>query len=825
MTSAESSKLPKAARVVIVGGGIAGVSVAYHLTKLGWRDVLLLEQGQLTCGTTWHAAGLVGQLRANRSMTRMSMYGTQLYAELERETGLATGWKKCGSITVARTADRLTQLKRSLASAKSFGLEAEFITPAEAGKLFPLMRTDDLAGAVWLPNDGKANPTDLTQSLAKGARAGGACIVEGIKVTGVRLTFHHARPRVIGVTTEQGDVACEYIVNCAGQWAREFGQLAGVNVPLYSAEHFYLVTGKIEGVYPDLPVVRDPDGYIYFKEEVGGLVMGGFEPKAKPWDVDRIPDKFEFQLLSEDWDHFEILMQTALQRVPGLETAEVKQLLNGPESFTADGNFILGEAPEVANYFVCAGFNSAGIANSGGAGRLTAEWIAGGGPSQDLWDVDIRRLAPYLGNRRFLRERTVESLGLHYAMRYPRQELQSARPLRRSPLYDRLQAKGARFGSRMGWERANYFAPGEAAPIRDTFGKPGWLPYMLAEQRAARETAAIFDQSSFSKFLLQGRDALAVLQKICANQMDVAVDRMVYTAMLNERGGFESDLTVIRLAPSSFLIVTGTAQTTRDFAWIERHIGDAHAVLTDVTSAYGVLSLMGPRSGEILARVSPEIAAGSVFSGNQTRMIDVGLARIRAAQIAYIGGAGFELYVPSEMMATVYETLTEAGRDLGLADAGYYTIDALRVEAGRRAFGAELGPDETPMEAGLMYAVQLEKGTDFIGRAALQEQRAGGSRKRLAMFTVDDGAVFPWGGEILLRDGAPMGEVSSAGYSVRLGRAVVMGYLRSTAPIDTAFLAQGRYQLNIAGEIVPLTRLPRPAYPSLIHKIEGDSRL
>ncbi len=815
--STAPSKLPSQARVVIVGGGIAGASVAYHLTKLGWKDVLLLEQGQLTCGTTWHAAGLVGQLRASRAMTRMSMYGTELYAQLEQETGLATGWKKCGSITVARTPDRMIQLQRSLASAKSFGLEAEFISPTEAGKLFPVMRTDDLAGAVWLPNDGKANPTDLTQSLAKGARLGGARIIEGIKVTGVTLAPGTARPRVTGVVTDQGEVACEYLVNCAGQWAREFGQMAGVNVPLFSAEHFYLVTGKIEGVHADLPVLRDPDGYIYYKEEVGGLVMGGFEPKAKPWDVERIPDKFEFQLLSEDWDHFEILMQNALQRTPCLETAEVKQLLNGPESFTPDGNFILGEASEVANYFVCAGFNSAGIANSGGAGRLTAEWIVGGEPSQDLWDVDIRRLAPYLANRRFLRERTVESLGLHYAMRYPRHELQSARPLRRSPLYDRLAAKGARFGSRMGWERANYFAPADAASIRDTFGTPGWLPHMLAEQKAAREAAAIFDQSSFSKFLLQGRDALLVLQKLCANQMDVPVDRMVYTAMLNERGGFESDLTVVRVAPTSFLIITGTAQTTRDFAWIEQRIGDAQAVLTDVTSAYGVISVMGPKSGDILARVSPEIATvqqtGGAIAGNQTLMIDIGLARVRAAQIAYIGGAGFELYVPSELMATVYDTLTTAGADLGLRDAGYYTIDALRVEAGRRAFALELGPDETPIEAGLMYAVKLDKGCDFIGRDALLAQQRKGSNKRLAMFTLDDGQVFPWGGETILRNGLPVGEISSAGYSVRLGRAVVMGYVRSAAPIDAAFLAEGRYELNIGGAMTPLTRLTRPAFP------------
>ncbi|MET1026183.1 MAG: FAD-dependent oxidoreductase [Dongiaceae bacterium] len=811
MTS--SPELPSHARVIIVGGGIVGTSVAYHLTKLGWRDVVLLEQGRLTGGTTWHAAGLVGQLRASRSMTRMSMYGTELYAQLEAETGLATGWKKCGSITVARTADRLTQLKRSLASARSFGLEAEFISPAEAGELFPLMRTDDLAGAVWLPNDGKANPTDLTQSLAKGARMGGARILEGVKVTGLHLNDAATRPSITGVITDRGDITCEYLVNCAGQWAREFGLLARVNVPLASAEHFYLVTGKIAGVHPDLPVLRDPDGYIYYKEEVGGLVMGGFEPQAKPWDVERIPDGFEFQLLQEDWDHFDILLRNALHRTPCLETAEVKQLLNGPESFTPDGNFILGEAPEVTNYYVCAGFNSAGIANAGGAGRLMAEWIAGGAPSQDLWDVDIRRLAPHLANRRFLRERTVESLGLHYAMRYPRQELQSARRQRRSPLYDRLAAKGARFGSRMGWERANYFAPPDAAPARDTFGRPDWLPYMLAEQRKAREAAAIFDQSSFSKFLLQGRDAFAVLQKLCANQIDIQTDRLVYTAMLNERGGFESDLTIIRLAQTSFLIITGTAQGTRDFNWIERQIGEAHAVLTDVTSAYGVLSVMGPRSAEILARVSPDIVTAARLSANQTMMIDLGQARLRAARISYIGGDGYELYIPTELMMTVYDTLMEAGADLGLTDAGYYTIDALRIEAGRRAFAAELGPDETPIEAGLMHAVKMDKGCDFIGRTALERQQVQGIRKRLAMLVLEDSNVFPWGGEVILRNGQPVGEISSAGYSACLGRAVVMGYVRAAEPIDTAFLAAGQYDLDIGGTRTPLARLTRPAFP------------
>ncbi len=540
------SALPTQARVVIVGGGIAGAATAYHLTRLGVRDVVLLEQGKLTCGTTWHAAGLVGQTRATRNATRMSRYGIELYASLEAETGLATGWKRCGSLNVARTPERLTLMKRQMARAKSFGIDFEFITPAEAGRIAPILRTDDLAGAVFIPGDGKANPTDLTQSLAKGARMGGATIAEGVKVTGVDAS--RGRVSAIRWRTADGEgaIACETIVNCAGQWAREFGRLAGVSVPLYAAEHFYLVTKPIAGVTPDMPVIRDPDGYLYYKEEVGGLVMGGFEPQAKPWNVDPIPDGFEFQLLPEDWDHFEVLMRNAIHRTPCLETAQVKLLLNGPESFTLDGNFILGEAPELAGYFVCAGFNSAGIANSGGAGKLVAEWIVGGEAPVDLWDVDVRRFAPFHANRRHLADRTVESLGLHYAMRWPREELVTVRPLRRSPLYDRLAAKGAVFGSKMNWERANYFLPQGVPPPSPTFGTPGWLPHVLDEQRACREDVVVFDQTSFSKFVLKGRDALALLQRLCANEIDVPVGRMVYTAMLNARGGFESDLTVVR---------------------------------------------------------------------------------------------------------------------------------------------------------------------------------------------------------------------------------------------------------------------------------------
>jgi heterotetrameric sarcosine oxidase gamma subunit len=793
--------LPAQAQIVIVGGGIVGCSVAYHLAKLGKTDVLLLEQGQLTSGTTWHAAGLVGQMRPNRTMTQMSRYGIELYATLEAETELATGWKQCGSVNVAKTPERMKVLRKQLAMARSFGVECHEISPAEAGEKYPIMRTDDLQGALWLPGDGKANPADLCMSLAKGARKRGVKIVEGIEVTGVLVE----NARAVGVVTAQGEVGCEVVVNCAGQWARQFGALAGVNVPLYSAEHFYVVTGKIDGVHPMLPVMRDPDGYIYYKEEVGGLVMGGFEPQAKPWKVDPIPSTFQFQLLDEDWDQFEVLMTNALHRTPCLQTADIKMLLNGPESFTPDGNFILGEAPELRGYFVCAGFNSSGIANSGGAGRLMAEWIVGGEPSIDLWEVDIRRFGAFTGNRKALAARTGETLGLHYAMRWPRQELETARPLRTSPLYDLLAAKGAEFGSKNGWERANYFRP-HAPPLRGslppkgalapwggpaaldfspyaaqpehTLGTPGWLPWMIEEQKATREAVALYDQTSFSKLLLQGRDALQLLQRLCANEMDVPVGKMVYTPMLNERGGIESDLTVMRQAPDRFLIVTGSAQATRDHDWISRHLGDGeHAVLTDVSAMYCVLSVMGPKARELLARVSPDDLSAQALKFSWTREIDLGLARVRAARMSYVGGAGFELYVPVEMCRHVYLTLMEAGRELGLRDAGYYALDALRIEQGRRAWGAELGPDETPWEAGLAFSVKLDKPTPFIGQAALRASQGQPLRKKLVTLVLPP-SFYAWGGETILLDGEPVGEISSAGYSPLAGGCVALGYVR-----------------------------------------------
>lgn len=777
-------QLPSHVQTLIVGGGIAGCSTAYHLTKLDRTDVLLLEQGRLTCGTTWHAAGLVGQMRPNRNMTRMSKYGIELYATLEAETGLATGWKQCGSVNVASTPERMMVLRKQAALARSFGVEVQLITPKEAGDLYPVMRTDDLHGAMWIPGDGKANPADLTMSLAKGARLGGAALVEGVEVIGVIVEHGPTGPRVAGVRTTLGEVRCEVLINCAGQWARQFGQLAGVNVPLYPAEHFYIVTDKIEGVHPMLPVMRDPDGFIYYKEEVGGLLMGGFEPVAKPWRMEPIPNTFQFQLLDEDWEQFEPLMKNAMHRTPCLETAPVKMLLNGPESFTPDGNFILGEAPELHGYFVCAGFNSAGIANSGGAGRLIAEWVVAGEPPGDLWDVDIRRFAPFTANRRALAERTGETLGLHYAMRWPRQELQSGRPLRTSPLYDLLAARGAEFGAKNGWERANYFKP-TAATLRPAhgLGRPGWLDWVTEEQRATREQVAVYDQSSFGKLLLQGRDALAVLQRLCANQIDMPLDRMVYTALLNEHGGFESDLTVIRIAAESYLIVTGSAQPVRDADWIRRHIDAGEfAVLTDVSTMWSVISVMGPKARELLGRVSPDDLSSEGLKFSHTKEIDLGHARVRAARMAYVGGPGVELYVPVEMARHVYLALQKAGAGLNLKDAGYYAIDALRIEAGRRAWGAELGPDETPYEAGLMFAVKLDKGGDFIGREALLRLREQPLRKKLLTFVLDPAAyAYAWGGEAIVIDGQTVGELSSVGWSPKAGACVGLGYVRGEA--------------------------------------------
>ncbi|MFP3556038.1 FAD-dependent oxidoreductase [Paraburkholderia sp. SIMBA_049] len=810
-----STHLPTQARVVIIGGGIIGCSVAYHLTKLGWTDVVLLEQGQLSCGTTWHAAGLVGQLRAQESMTKLIRYSTALYAELEADTGLATGWKQCGSLSVARTAERMTQLKRTAAVARAYGVSCEVIGPKEAGELWPPMRTDDLHGAVWLPGDGKANPTDLTQALARGARQRGARIVENTRVTAIHTRAASKGREASGVAWRdkegnEGAIAAQVVVNCAGQWAKSVGRLCGVTVPLHSAEHYYIVTERIAGVHPDLPVMRDPDGYIYFKEEVGGLVMGGFEPDAKPWGMNGIPENFEFQLLPDDWDQFQILMENALQRVPALETAQVRQFYNGPESFTPDNNFMLGEAPELRNFYVGAGFNSMGIASAGGAGMALAEWIVAGEPTMDLWPVDIRRFARFNGNDTWLHDRVKETLGLHYAMPWPNRELDSARPFRRSPLYALLRDEGACFGSKMGWERPNFFAPSlEEARIEYAFGQQNWLSWSGEEHRACREGVALFDMTSFSKFLVKGRDAEAVLQRIVANDVAVPVGTAVYTGMLNERGGYESDFTLTRVADDQYLLVTGSAQTTRDFDTLDKRIPpDSHCMLVDVTSQYAVLAVMGPRARDLLASVSKADWSNEGFAFGQSREVDIGYATVRATRISYVGELGWELYVPVEFAVGVYETLHAAGKRFGLKNAGYYALESLRIEKGYRAWGRELSPDTNPFEAGLAFACKLDKDMPFIGRDALVRLRDVPLQRRLVVFTADGASNrMLWGGEAILRDGKAVGFVSSAAFGHTFGCPVAMGYVKRDdgAPLDQTWLTNGRYQIDVAGDLLPAT--------------------
>ncbi|MFL6101343.1 MAG: FAD-dependent oxidoreductase [Actinomycetales bacterium] len=805
--------LPARARVVVIGGGIIGASVAYHLTALGWTDLVLLEQGSLSGGTTWHAAGLVGQMRSTENGTRLVQYSAELYSRLEAETGLATGYKRCGGVTVARTPERMVQLRRTAATAEAFDLECELVSADRARELYPVLETSDLVGALWLPGDGTANPTDVTQSLARGARSRGGLVLERTRVTGVLANAGH----VTGVRTDRGDIESEVVVNCAGQWAKAIGAMCGVTVPLHSAEHFYVVTDQIEGVHRMLPILRDPDGYTYFKEEVGGLVVGGFEPTAKPWVApDQIPYPFEFQLLDEDWDHFQVLMESALHRIPALHHTGIKKFYNGPESFTPDNQFILGEAPELAGFFVAAGFNSVGIATAGGAGRALAEWVVEGEPTSDLTSMDIRRFAPYNGNTRWLHDRVGEVLGLHYEVPWPGRELETARPFRRSPVHHLLAASGASFGSKMGWERANVFAPPGERPVVDyAWDKPRWLDWSAAEQTAARTAVALFDQTSFGKILVKGRDAERLLQWLCTADVAVAPGQVVYTGLLNKRGGYEADVTITRLSPTEYLLVTGSASIVRDLAWIEQHIEpDAHVTAVDVTSSYAVFGVMGPESRALLSALTRADLSHEAFPFATSRMIDLGYPTVRATRITYIGELGWELYVPVEFAVGVYEQLLDAGRGHGLAQAGYYTINSLRLEKGYRAFGTDIGPDENPVEAGLVFACKLGSDVAFLGRETVEKVRAAGPRRRLVSLVMDDPDTMLWGGELVLRDGVPSGQVRSAGWGEALGVSVALAYLwrPDGDAVTPDHVRAGSYAVDVAGDVRPATAHLRPPF-------------
>lgn len=795
--------LPTQAQVVIIGGGVIGTSVAYHLTRLGLTDVVLLERKTLTCGTTWHAAGLVGQLRATQNLTRLARYTAELYRELERETGQATGLKQNGSLSVAATPERFTELQRSAARARHCDLAVEIIDRDALAGRWPLLNTADLVGGVFIPADGQTNPIDTTQALAKGARQRGARIFEQVKVTAI----HTRQGRAVGVATDHGDIAAEFVVNCAGMWARDIGRWCGVNVPLHAAEHFYLVTEPIPGLPSTLPVLRDPDGCAYYKEDAGKLLVGFFEPVAKPWGMKGIPDDFEFGTLPDDFPHLEPLIAQAMQRVPVLAQTGIQLFFNGPESFTPDDRYLLGEAPELQNFFVAAGFNSIGIQSAGGAGKVLAEWIAHGHPPLDLWDVDIRRMQPFQGTARYLHDRTREGLGLLYAMHWPHRQYASARNVRVSPLHSRLQAAGACFGEAAGWERANWYAPPGVVPeYVYSYARQNWFDHAAAEHRAAREGVALFDLSSLGKFLVQGRDAEAVLQRISAHDIAIPVGRSVYTPWLNERGGMEAEVIITRLTADRFLLTGSAACQVRDRVWLERQIpGDAHAMLTDVTSAYAVLALTGPRSRELLSRLTDTDLSNAAFPLGASCEIDLGYARVRATRLSYAGELGWELTIATEFALGVYDVLVEAGAALGLQHAGYHALDSLRLECGYCHWGHDVGDETTLLAAGLTANIAWDK--DFIGRAALLRLREQGTPRRLVYIRLHDPEPLLYHDEPLWRDGQRVGAVSSGAYGYTLGCAVGIGW------VDDAALT-GAYEVEIADRRWPVTVSLTPFYDS-----------
>ncbi len=811
--------LPTHARAVVIGGGIVGCSTAYHLAREGWTDTVLIESGQLSSGSTWHAAGLVGQLRTNANITQLLGQSVALYDKLEAETGQATGWKMNGGLRLACTQERWTEVRRQATMARSFGLEMELLSPEEARALWPIMDVHDVVGAAFLPTDGQANPSDITQALARGARSGGVRIFEDTRVTG----FETRDGRVSAVVTDNGRIACEVAVNCAGQWANEIGQMVGVTVPLVSVQHQYLITEAIDGIPRDLPTLRDPDRLTYYKEEVGGLVMGGYEPNPIPWAEHGIPDKFHFSLLDENWDHFEPMMELALGRVPALQTAGVKQLVNGPESFTPDGNFILGEAPGCGGFFVGAGFNAFGIAAGGGAGKALAEWIAGGAPPYDLWAADIRRFGRPHDDIKWVRTRTMEMYGKHYTVAWPLEEHESGRPLRCSPLYARLRDQGACFGEKLGWERPNWFAPtGVAARDEYSFGRQNWFPHVGVEHRAVRERVGLIDQTSFAKFQLVGSDAEAALSWICANNIARPPGRLTYTQMLNGQGGIECDLTVARLAQDQYYIVTGTGFATHDFAWIKANIPAGLDVrLSDVTEANSVLSLMGPAARAVLSEVTEDELSNEAFPFGAVRQIDIAGAPVTALRVTYVGELGWELHMPVASAPRVYDLLMKAGAAHGIVNAGYRAIESLRLEKGYRAWGADIGPDYTPVEAGLGWAVKLKSNVPFLGREAIRAQRERGVDKMLAGFTVADPDVVLLGRETIYRNGKRVGWLTSGGWGYTVERNIGYGYVRDRAGVDADHVMAGAYELEVATERVPCEVFMAPLYDSKLERIKS----
>ncbi len=817
--------IPDRASVVIIGGGVAGCSIAYHLTKIGITDVVLLERSKLTSGTTWHAAGLVGQLRATRNLTELAKYTAELYRSLEAETGQATGFRQNGSVSVAKTPARFEELKRGASMAKTFGLKVDLLDVGGIKERWPLLAVDDLVGGVFLDKDGQTNPIDTTQALAKGAKQRGARIFENTAVTKIRV--EHGR--AIGVETRDGFIAAGTVVLCGGMWSHAIARDCGVAVPLHAAEHFYIVTEPMQGLPGNLPVLRVQDECAYYKEDAGKLLMGCFEPVAKPWGMHGIPDDFSFETLPEDYDHFEPILTAAVRRVPALADAGIQLFFNGPESFTPDDRYYVGETPEVRDLFVATGFNSIGIQSSGGVGKVLADWIRDRHPPMDLCDVDIRRIVPFQRNKRYLHDRTVESLGLLYAMHWPYYQYQTARGARRTPLHDRLVAAGACMGETAGWERPNWFAaPGSSPCYEYSYGRQNWFDACGAECRAVRDSVALFDETCFAKFLVQGRDACRVLNHLCCADVDVPNGRIVYTQWLNERGGIEADLTITRLGAQEFMVVTSAICQTRDLAWLKQRIAaeaNASCTVTDVTAGIAMLGVMGPRSRDLLQALSGADLSNATHPFGHSREIEIGYATVRASRITYVGELGWELYMGADHCLDVYERLLEAGEPLGLRHAGYHAMGACRVEKGYRHWSHDIGDEDTPLEAGLAFTVSWDKPGGFHGRDALLAQRARGTpTKRLVQVALQDAspqAPLLYHEEPIVRDGHIVGSIKSGAWGHRVVRSLGMGYVACDGGVTREWLESGRWEIEVACQRHAAAVQLQPWYDSKNERIKS----
>ena len=796
-----SPELPANATAVIIGGGVIGSSVAYHLAKIGWSNVVLLERSQFSCGTTWHAAGLIGTMRANESHAELAQYSMSVLADIEKESGQSTGFKQVGSLSIAHSEGRFEELKRVASMNNAFGVtQVDIITPQEIKELYPYLETCDLLGGSWVAQDGYASPVDVTTAFVKSARNRGVLCLEGVKVTGIVVE----NGRVCGVNTNQGDIQSEFVVNCAGMWAREVGRMAGVNIPLHAAEHYYAVTEKLDHLPLDLPVMRDHDNCAYYKQDAGSLLVGQFEPNAVPWGQNGIPEDFSFDEIDGHFDEQMMpVLENAMARVPMLQEVGWRKFFCGPESFTPDDQFHIGEAPEVRNFFVAAGLNSIGIQSSGGVGKALSEWMHYGHAPVDLWSVDIRRMYSFQGNSQYLEKRVSETLGLLYDNHWPYRQMETARNVRHSPIHEKLVERNACFGEVAGWERPNWFAPQGIEPKYEySFGKQNWFNYSAAEHQAFRENVALFDQSSFSKYLIQGKDSCRALQRICSANVDVPTGRMVYTHWLNARGGIEADLTVTRLEENRFLVVSGAAVTHKDLDWLARNIpDDAFCTVTDVTSSLAVLGVMGPNSRALLSDVLGIDMSTSSFPFGMTRPVEIGCAVGRAARVSFVGELGWELYIPVDMVRHGFDTLWQAGEKYGLVMAGLHSLDSGRIEKKFVHFGHDVAETDTPLECGLGFVCDYEKEISFIGRDAMIRQKQTGSwkRKRMVQFLLQDPEEVLYLHEPILRDGERVGHLTSGNYGHTLGGAVGMGYVYNDEGVDTDYIASGTFAIDVGG--------------------------